>query len=72
MPDWRELRVEGLGPIERVAAVFQISPPLERLPFVSFKVKVIERVNGTFLAVTMSHHEAPMANRITCPDWVIR
>lgn len=51
MSDWRELRVEGLGPIERVVAIFQIGPPLERLPFPSFKVKVIERGNGSFLAV---------------------
>ncbi len=51
MLNWRELRVEGLGPIERVVAVFQIGPPLERLPFPSFKVKVIERANGSFLAV---------------------
>lgn len=51
MSDWRELRVEGLGPIERVVAVFQIGPPLERLPFPSFKVKVIERADGSFVAV---------------------
>jgi hypothetical protein len=46
MPDWRELRVEGLGPIERVVAVFQIGPPLEWLPFPSFKAKVVERVSA--------------------------
>lgn len=51
MPDWRELRVEGLGPIARVVAVFQVGPPLQRLPFSSFKVKVLERANGSFLAI---------------------
>jgi hypothetical protein len=51
MPDWRKLRVEGFGPIDRVVAIFQIGPPLERLPFPSFKVKVIERANGSFLAI---------------------
>lgn len=50
MTDWRALRVEGLGPIDRIVGVFQIGPPLERLPFPSFKVKVIERSNGSFLA----------------------
>lgn len=51
MPGWRELRVKGLGPLDRVVAVFQVGPPLERVPFPSFKVKVIDRANGSFLAV---------------------
>jgi hypothetical protein len=51
MPNWREMRVAGLGPIDRVVAVFQVGPPLERVPFPSFKVKVLERANGSFLAV---------------------
>ena len=51
MPDWRELRVAGLGPIDRVVAIFQVGPPLKRVPFPSFKVKVVERANGSFLAV---------------------
>jgi hypothetical protein len=46
MPDWRELRVEGLGPIERLVAVFHVGPPLEWLPFPSFKVKVLERLRA--------------------------
>jgi hypothetical protein len=57
MAGWRELRVDGLGPVERVVAVFQVGPPLARLPFPSFKVKVIERANGSFLA---------------CPNVVVR
>ena len=53
MPDWRDLRLDGLGPITRVVAIFQVGPPLERLPFPSFKVKVIERAgaDGRYLAV---------------------
>jgi hypothetical protein len=51
MDDWRGLRAEGLGPIERVVGIFQVGPPLERLPFPSFKVKVLEREDGSFLAV---------------------
>lgn len=39
----RELWVPGLGPVGRVAAVFQIEPPLEQLPFANFKVKVLAR-----------------------------
>ncbi|WP_165247291.1 hypothetical protein [Paludisphaera soli] len=51
MLDWREMRVEGLGPISKVAAIFQVGAPLERLPFSSFKIKVLERRDGSFLAV---------------------
>jgi hypothetical protein len=51
MGDWRSMRVGGLGPIDRVVGVFQVGPPLERLPFASFKIKVLERSNGSFLAV---------------------
>src|SRR4051812_27297646 len=63
MPDWRELRVEGLGPIERVVAVFQIGPPLERLPFPCFKVKVIEHANGSFVAVLNVAPRGPDGHR---------
>lgn len=51
MPTWQHLKVEGLGPATRVAAVFQIGPPLGWLPFPSFKVKVLERGDGSFLGV---------------------
>lgn len=51
MREWHELRAEGLGPIQRVAAAFQVGPPPECLPFPSFKVKVLERANGSFLAI---------------------
>jgi hypothetical protein len=36
--------------VERVAAVFRVGPPLDRLPFPSFKVKVVERADGSFSA----------------------
>jgi hypothetical protein len=51
MPDWRAIQIDGLGPLERVVEVFQVGPPLELLPFARFKVKVLERVNGSFLGV---------------------
>jgi hypothetical protein len=51
MTDWRHLSIEGLGPVERVAAMFQVGPPLTWLPFAAFKVKVIERAGDTFLGV---------------------
>jgi hypothetical protein len=50
MSRWQDVLVDGFGPIDRVAAVFQVGPPLVRLPFSSFKVKVIERTDGSFLA----------------------
>ncbi len=59
MAVWREMRLAGLGPINRVVAVFQVGPPLERLPFPSFKVKVVERANGSFLAVLKIHPLGP-------------
>jgi hypothetical protein len=66
MGSWRELRVEGLGPVQRVAAMFQIGPPLANLPFPSFKVKVIERANGSFLAVPNVAVRAADG----APDWI--
>ena len=51
MPDWRDIRVEGLAVRERIAAVFQISDSLARLPFAQFKVKVLERPDGSFFAI---------------------
>ena len=65
MPDWRELLIDGLGPVERVVALFQIGPPLERLPFPSFKVKVIEHANGSFMAVPNVAARGPDG----FPDW---
>jgi hypothetical protein len=65
MADWRDLRVEGLGPIDRVVSVFQVGPPLERLPFPSFKIKVVERTNGSFLAVPNVAALGPDGQ----PDW---
>lgn len=59
MPTWQHLKVEGLGPVTRVAAVFQIGPPLEWMPFPSFKVKVLERGNGSFLGVPNVCVKAP-------------
>jgi hypothetical protein len=65
MPDWRSLRIDGLGPIQRLAAVFQVGPPLARLPFPSFKVKVLERADGSFVAVLNVAIRAADGS----PDW---
>jgi hypothetical protein len=66
MRDWRNLKVEGLSPVARQAAVFQVGPPLARLPFASFKIKIIERSDGSFLGVPN------VARRSTdgSPDWI--
>jgi hypothetical protein len=50
MADWRGTRVEGLFVCERVVAVLHVSDSLTRLPFARFKVKVLERPDGTFFA----------------------
>ena len=65
MADWRALRVEGLGPVSREVAVFQVGPPLARLPFASFKVKIIERDNQSFLAIPNVARRLPDGS----PDW---
>jgi hypothetical protein len=38
MTDWRDLKVEGLTVRERIAAVFQVSDSLSRLPFAKFSI----------------------------------
>jgi hypothetical protein len=32
MIDWRHLKIEGLGPVSRQVALFQVGPPLSNLP----------------------------------------
>jgi hypothetical protein len=66
MSDWRKLRVEGLGPISRQVSVFQVGPPLARLPFASFKIKVIERPDGSFLGVP----NVACRSGDGSPDWI--
>ena len=51
MADWRTLSFQGYTVVARVAAMFEVGPPLpDPLPFVSFTVKVLERNNGSFAA----------------------
>lgn len=50
MANWRTLEFQGFTVISRVAAVFQVGPPLpDPLPFARFTVKVLEK-NGSFHA----------------------
>jgi hypothetical protein len=66
MIDWRHLKVEGLGPVSRQVAVFQIGPPLTHLPFACFKVKVIERPDGSYLGVPNVARRSVDGS----PDWI--
>jgi hypothetical protein len=66
MADWQHLNIEGLGPIQRVTATFQVGPPLAWLPFPAFKVKVIERTGGSYLGVPNVAVRAADGS----PDWV--
>lgn len=51
MADWRTLSFEGYTVVNRVAAIFEVGPPLpEPLPFAGFQVKVLERREGKFAA----------------------
>ena len=48
---WRTLSFQGTTAVARVAAVFEVGPPLpDPLPFASFTVKVLERRDGEFAA----------------------
>jgi len=52
MADWRTMTFHGCRAISRLAATFEIGPPLpEPIPFASFSVRVLERRDGTFAAV---------------------
>ncbi len=50
MNDWRDTNLHGCGDIARIVDVFQLGAP-SVCPFAFFKIKVLERQNGSFLAV---------------------
>ena len=50
MTDWRRIRVEGVSDVEREVAVFQVWA-VEKVPRAKFKVKVLERSHGGFVAI---------------------
>ncbi len=66
MVEWRHLKVEGLCPVSRQVALFQVGPPLSHFPFASFKVKVLELPDGSYLGVPN------VARRLAdgSPDWI--
>ncbi len=66
MRRWQELRAGGLGPLQREVAVFRVGPPLERLPFASFQVKVLERADGSFGAFL----NVALLGPDGAPDWL--
>jgi hypothetical protein len=67
MADWRTLSFQGYTVVSRVAAVFEVGPPLPApLPFASFAVKVLERGNGTFAA----HLNVAVRGPDGHPDWL--
>ena len=66
MTDWRTLSFQGYAVVARVAAVFEVGPPLpEPLPFASFSVKVLERRDGSFAA----HLNVAVRGSDGHPDW---
>lgn len=51
MANWKTYSFQGFQVIEKVAAIFEVGPPLPpTLPFASFTVKVLERRDGSFAA----------------------
>lgn len=46
---WQQLQIDGIATIERVVAVFEVGPKHDDLPM-RFRVKVVERQDGGFLA----------------------
>ena|SRR5579872_2448577 len=63
--DWFSIEVPGVGRIDRIAAEFQIWTG-NKLPFASFRIKVIERHGIGFLGVP----NVNVKNSITgMPEW---
>jgi hypothetical protein len=54
LESWRDIRVSGTRPVEKVVAVFRISDTRTesrlRFPFPLFNVKVVEALHGGFWA----------------------
>ena len=65
MSGWRTMDLYGCRDIARVVDVFQLGAP-PSCPFAYFKIKVLERQNGSLLAV-------PNVARLAAngsPDWI--
>ena len=66
MSGWRTLSFQGYTVVARVAAFFEVGPPLPHpLPFSSFVVKVLEHGNGSFAA----HLNVAVRGPDGHPDW---
>jgi hypothetical protein len=66
MRNWKEIKVEGIGSIEKVVAEFHIWST-EKIPYGKFKVKIFESQNGSF---TGSPNIAVKSLEDDSPDWI--
>lgn len=62
---WHSLKIDGVAEIERSVGVFVVGPKRDDLPM-RFRIKVLERQDGTFLA----HPEIAIKDKEGQPDWV--
>lgn len=58
------LQIDGIAEIQRLVAVFSVAPKRDDLPM-QFRVKIMERQDGTFLAFP----EIAIKDREGRPDW---
>jgi hypothetical protein len=69
-PNWQQLNVTGLRPVEKVVAVFHISDTRtkdhKRFPFPLFKVKVTEQRDGSYRATPNVAIKSPAGDA----DWI--
>ena len=64
--DWKSIRVDGFGALDRVVGEFVVGPPIRDLPIASFRIRVLERANGSFLAIP----NIAVRDEQGQPDWV--
>jgi hypothetical protein len=63
---WRDQKIEGIGPVPRVAVTFRVGGTLVGFPFAAFQVKVMEQRNGSFLGVP----NVAVLSQDGSPDWI--
>ncbi|WP_437335246.1 hypothetical protein [Sorangium sp. So ce394] len=63
--DWRKLNLYGAGCIARICGLYEVTDT--RIPGAKFKIKVMERDSGDFMACLNVCLKAPDGS----PDWMV-
>ena len=67
LDDWKKLKIEKVGRIERVVAEFHVWSTRE-FPYAKVKVKILEDSKGCFLGQS---NMAAKSRRDGSPDWIV-